>query len=199
MEKIGIFGGTFNPIHNGHKALAQHYIEALELDRLLVIPTAAPPHKQAADLLSGRERLLMCQLAFEDVPKAQLCDIEIRRQGKSYTVDTLRELTALYPEARFYLLCGSDMFLTFTKWREWKKILSKVTLCTAARDAGELQKLTEHEKLLSRYGQTKVFDFPVLRLSSTQIRQHIREKQDCSELLPPGVWEHIRKNNLYRG
>lgn len=199
MERIGIFGGTFNPVHNGHKKLAEHYIKALELDRLLVIPTAMPPHKQAPDLLDAKTRLDLCKLAFADVPKAQISDIEQRRCGKSYTIDTVHELYKEFPDAEFFLLCGSDMFLTFSQWRSWQELLQKVTLCTAARDAGEWQKLKESEKFLAEWGKTKVFDFPVLPLSSTQVRQKLKDGEDCSDVLDPAVYVYIQKGNLYRG
>ena len=104
MERIGIFGGTFNPVHSGHLLLARHYLDALKLDRLLVIPTGTPPHKDAPELLDGEKRMQLCALAFEDQPQVQLCDIELRREGKSFTVDTVGWLRQQYPQAQLYLL-----------------------------------------------------------------------------------------------
>ena len=130
MEHIGIFGGTFNPVHSGHLLLARHYLDALKLDRLLVIPTGTPPHKDAPELLDGEKRMQLCALAFEDQPRVQLCDIELRREGKSFTVDTVGWLRQQYPQAQLYLLVGSDMFLSFERWKSWQQILQQVTLCT---------------------------------------------------------------------
>ena len=149
MEKIGIFGGTFNPVHNGHVLLARHYVQALGLQKLLVIPAKTPPHKLAPELAAEQLRLQMCALAFADLPQAQVSDLEICRPGKSYTIDTVYKLRQLYPQAQLYLLVGSDMFLSFTKWKDWQGILQEVTLCTAARNAGELSRLREYAAFLS--------------------------------------------------
>lgn len=146
MERIGIFGGTFNPVHSGHLLLARHYLDALKLDRLLVIPTGTPPHKDAPELLDGEKRMQLCALAFEDQPRVQLCDIELRREGKSFTVDTVGWLRQQYPQAQLYLLVGSDMFLSFERWKSWQQILQQVTLCTAARSSGELLQLRRHAR-----------------------------------------------------
>ena len=175
MERIGIFGGTFNPVHSGHLLLARHYLDALKLDRLLVIPTGTPPHKDAPELLDGEKRMQLCALAFEDQPRVQLCDIELRREGKSFTVDTVGWLRQQYPQAQLYLLVGSDMFLSFERWKSWQQILRQVTLCTAARSTGELLQLRRHAQQLMPYGSTLVFDFPVLEVSSTQIRRRLKE------------------------
>ena len=216
MERIGIFGGTFNPVHSGHLLLARHYLDALKLDRLLVIPTGTPPHKDAPELLDGEKRMLsnivlmgmgedgekrmqLCALAFEDQPQVQLCDIELRRAGKSFTVDTVGWLRQQYPQAQLYLLVGSDMFLSFERWKSWQQILQQVTLCTAARSSGELLQLRRHAQQLMPYGSTLVFDFPVLEVSSTQIRQRLKEGLDCSQLLPEKVYRQILQQNLYRG
>lgn len=198
MEKIGIFGGTFNPVHNGHVKLAQHYIEALSLDRLLVIPTKQPPHKTAPDLLGASLRLKLCEMAFSGIKQAQISDMEIRREGKSYTVDTVRELREKFADAERYLLVGSDMFLSFTQWKNWQEILKEVTLCTAARDRGELDKLNICKQQLSLYAKVLVFDFPPLPMSSTQIRAKIKSGEDCTDFLPKSVYMTIQKENLYR-
>ena len=198
MEKIGVFGGTFNPIHNGHLFLAEHYISALKLDRLLVIPTKQPPHKQTPDLLAADSRLRLCREAFAGISQAQISDMEIIRSGKSYTVDTVRELKSTIPDAVLYLLVGSDMFLTFDQWKDWKEILSDVVLCTAARNQGEIKLLKECAEKLEEWGKVMVFDFPVFPVSSTQVRKALKEGQDCSSLLPERVYQIIVQENLYR-
>ena len=111
--KIGIFGGTFNPVHQGHVHLAQQCVEELKLDKLLVIPTKQPPHKQVQELASGEHRAQMCRLAFAEIPQAQVSEMELHREGKSYTADTLTQLKQQFPQAQFYLIVGGDMFLTF--------------------------------------------------------------------------------------
>lgn len=198
MDKLGIFGGTFNPIHNGHVSLAKHYIQALGLDELLVIPTKQPPHKSAPDLAPASVRLRLCRLAFAGVPEAVVSDMEIVRSGKSYTVDTVAQLRAMYPHAELYLLVGSDMFLTFSQWRQWQRILQEVTLCTAAREQAQMQQLADCARTLEPFGKVQIFDFPVLELSSTQIRERIAQGLDCTGLLDSQVYVQIHQLGLYR-
>lgn len=198
MDKLGIFGGTFNPIHNGHVSLVKHYIQALGLDELLVIPTKQPPHKAAPDLAPASARLRLCRLAFAGVPEAVVSDMEIVRSGKSYTVDTVAQLRAMYPHAELYLLVGSDMFLTFSQWRQWQRILQEVTLCTAAREQAQMKQLADCARTLEPFGKVQIFDFPVLELSSTQIRERIAQGLDCTGLLDSQVYAQIRQLGLYR-
>ena len=122
--KTGICGGTFNPIHNGHLHIVEEFRRGLGLDRVLLIPTRVPPHKAAPDLASAGERFAMCRLAAQGKPWLELSDIEMRREGKSYTAETLEELSALYPQDQFYLLMGEDMFLTLGRWYRPETIFS---------------------------------------------------------------------------
>ena len=138
--RTGVFGGTFNPVHNGHIHLARTYFDALRLDRMLVIPTCLPPHKPGEQLADGADRLAMCRLAFDGLPGFEASDIELRRGQKSYTVDTLEQLAKEYPDDGFYLIMGSDMFLTLTGWREWRH-LRRGAGHRAARPARRLQTL----------------------------------------------------------
>ena len=200
MEKIGIFGGTFNPVHNGHVLLARHYVQALGLQKLLVIPAKTPPHKLAPELAAEQLRLQMCALAFADLPQAQVSDLEICRPGKSYTIDTVCELRQLYPQAQLYLLVGSDMFLSFTKWKDWQGILQEVTLCTAARNAGELSRLRGVRGLFGA-----VRPHAGLRLSSGGNFFHSNPQPDkrggriVRSCCRPAVYRMILQKNLYRG
>lgn len=198
MERIGIFGGTFNPIHQGHVHLAKHYIQELKLDKLLVIPTKYPPHKMARDLVSGKDRLEMCRLAFGDCPQAQVSDMEIVRPGRSYTVDTIRQLRKDYPQAKLFLLVGGDMFRSFHRWYCFEEILQNCTLCTAARERNELQELARCRILLSQYSENlMILDIPVLELSSTEIRSRLEKGENCSGLLLEAVLSYIREQKLY--
>ena len=131
--RTGVFGGTFNPIHCGHVLLARTYAAALHLDRVLVIPTYLPPHKAGGQLAGGCHRLNMCRLAFEGDPVCRVSDIELRRGGKSYTVDTLKQLTRENPSDTFYLIMGSDMFLSLTQWYDWQRIILDAVICAGAR------------------------------------------------------------------
>lgn len=200
MEKIGVFGGTFNPIHNGHLHLAEGYCSALGLDRVLFVPTCIPPHKEADDLLPASYRLAMCELATRDALKMAVSDVEIRRGGKSYTVDTLRELARIYPGDRLYFLMGADMFLTIEEWNGFEEIARTAVLCTASRHEGELPSLKEHARKLERkYGAVcHIEAIPVLDISSTQVRDALSGGGDVRALVPDAVRDYIYENGLYR-
>ena len=123
MERIGIFGGTFNPPHLGHIQAAKHAVEALALDRLLLIPDRIAPHKvMPAHSPTPQQRLEMLQIAAADHPKLEVCDLELHREGPSYTYETVEQLHALYPDAQLVLMMGSDMFLTFQNWKNPQRI-----------------------------------------------------------------------------
>ncbi|MBQ8869212.1 MAG: nicotinate (nicotinamide) nucleotide adenylyltransferase [Oscillospiraceae bacterium] len=197
--KIGVFGGTFNPVHNGHIRLAKLYFEKLGLDRLIVIPTNIPPHKTVSDMIDSADRLNMLRLAFENYPNVEISDIELNMSGKSYTVNTISALNKLYPNDELYLIVGGDMFLCFESWREYKKILSMCTLCTAPREIGEFNALKEYQKKIDPENDTTVIlDAEVLVLSSSEIRQKIKNGADLNDLLPEKVLEYINQKGLYK-
>jgi nicotinate-nucleotide adenylyltransferase len=133
-QKIGVFGGAFNPVHNGHINLALHYLNELELDKILFIPTASPPHKSDDDFAPKEDRINMLSLAISSFDKFEISDIEFKLTGKSYTYLTLSELEKIYENAEFHLIIGADQMLHFDKWYKYKEILSLVTLCTSARE-----------------------------------------------------------------
>lgn len=199
---IGIYGGTFNPIHNGHVHLVQAFSKALALDKVLLIPTFSPPHKQPGALAGAQQRLEMCALAAQTIAgvSVQVSDIEIHRAGKSYTADTVRELRAQYPLDRLYLLMGEDMFLTLQDWWQPEVLFQNCVVCAAPRSHTHAEKLQLHAQwLMERYGaQVALVQIPYLPLSSTDIRKKLREGGDVSALVPPGVAAYIRENKLYQ-
>lgn len=190
--KIGVFGGTFNPPHNGHVRLAKAAADELKLDKLLVIPSCIPPHKIAAKLADGQERLEMCRLAFGCDPRFEVSPMELERGSRSYTVETLRELKALYPDSELYFIVGSDMLESFDKWYLWQEILSLSVLCAASRDEGYSPDLSRFGKLAERI---KIITLDPLEVSSTQIRNSAGEVSP--ELLDPKVAAYIREHGLY--
>jgi len=166
--RIGVFGGTFNPIHNGHIALAKRLVEELKFDELMLIPTAQPPHKDGSEVISAEHRLAMCRIAAEEIPNCGVSDIEIKRGGKSYTVSTLRLLLADRPDDEFVLLMGGDMFLSFMDWRAPDEILRLVRIAAIPREMGELAALqAQCENLNARGGRTQVVDVEAVVMSST--------------------------------
>lgn len=197
--KTGIYGGTFNPIHNGHLHIVEEFRRGLGLDRVLLIPTRVPPHKAAPDLASAGERFAMCRLAAQGKPWLELSDIEMRREGKSYTAETLEELSALYPQDRFYLLMGEDMFLTLGRWYRPETIFSLASVCTTPRSPDGLDAL--RQKALEYTGQFQARCFlehiPYLPISSTQVRQVAAAGESLAHLVPSPVAWYIREKGLY--
>lgn len=198
--RIGIYGGTFAPVHNGHVHAAKLFMEQMRLDYLMVIPSGIPPHKEFDFEDHPVHRLRMCELAFANMDGVVISDAEIRRSGKSYTVDTLRELSA--PDRRLLLLCGTDMVLSFDKWHAYREILE---LCYPVYMRREKDKLLDGmiiDKLSKYYKESgKMFRRIVgdpLEISSSDIRKKIRSGEDISELVPPLVESYIRQNGLYR-
>lgn len=201
MSRIGVFGGTFNPIHNGHLHLAGELIDRLNLDRLLLIPDWSPPHKDADELIDAGLRLEMCRLACEGREHIEVSDIELKRGGRSYTADTLQELKAIYPVDELCLITGSDMFLTLHQWKNFELISRLALLCTAPRHKGEVPKLEEYARWLQKtYGSnTAVADILVRDISSTEIREALAGGGSVieREMLPEKVYDFIMKNGLY--
>ena len=196
--RTGIFGGTFNPVHNGHLKLAYTYLDALALDRMLVIPTRIPPHKKADHLVSGEDRLEMCRRAFESDRRFWVSDIELCREGKSYTVNTLEELHSRFPDDEFYLIMGSDMFFTLTEWFHWQRLFELAVMCVGEREPDLNVRLREYAGRLEKLGaRCRVVDLKPVEVSSTQVRQCIADGKDISGLVPPGVAGYILEKRLY--
>jgi nicotinate-nucleotide adenylyltransferase len=197
--RTGIYGGTYAPPHNVHIAAAKAFIEQMKLDELLIIPAAIPPHKLISPADEPEHRLRMCELAFSGIGKIKVSDIEIRRGGKSYTVDTLRELTR--PNRKLFLLCGTDMMLTFDTWREFETIfkLSCPVYIRRENDRDLDTKIIEkNNEYIAKYGVAfrKIIADPVV-MSSTEIREKIKNRDGISDYVPPKVEEYIKENKLY--
>lgn len=194
--KIGIFGGSFNPVHNGHIRLALFYKEKLKLDLIIVIPANIPPHKSAQNLASADDRINMLKLAFSEFDFVKVSDIEFKISGKNYTVKTLTELKKEYSNDELYLIIGGDMFLCFETWKDYKKILSMCKVCTAPRTVDELDLLYNYQNKIDKSKQnTVVFDIPVLAISSTEIRAD-RDLLKC--FVPEKVYDYIISKDLYQ-
>ena len=199
--KLGIYGGTFAPIHNAHVRVAKAFYKELKLDKLMIIPAGIPPHKQIAEDDSPTKRLRMCQLAFEDLEGFEISDMELRREGKSYTVMTLRELS--HEDIELYMLCGTDMILTFDQWFCFDEIFKLCTLVYVRRENDpEIERLIEEKVSIfrSKY-EAKIIELKseTLEMSSTDIRKAIETGEDVSSMVPESVFEYIKENRLYGG
>lgn len=200
MLRVGIYGGAFAPIHKGHVAAAKAFMEQLWLDVLFIIPTGISPHKQMSKGATDLDRLEMCRLAFEGVEGIIVSDMEIRRQGKSYTVDTLRELVA--DDRRLFMLCGTDMILTLDTWNEADEIFKLCYPVYIRRENDEsldgeiVKKVTEYR---NKYGKNIVkIKAPVIETSSSDIRVRIARGEDVGELVPTEVASYIKEKGLYK-
>ncbi|MGI6030207.1 MAG: nicotinate-nucleotide adenylyltransferase [Eubacteriales bacterium] len=200
-KRLLILGGTFNPIHSGHIKAAVELEKQYHPDGVLFIPTNLPPHKAVgADFVSGEHRLEMIRRAIQDRPGYQVSDMELRRGGKSYTVDTLTQLRQEYPGYQLYFVMGTDMLLSFESWREFRKIFSLCTLVAASREKeGRPVLEAEAQRLRQQYGaHIQVVDVDPVEVSSTQIRSRLRQGQPVTGWIPGPVEEYIVQQGLYR-
>ena len=196
--RIGIYGGTYSPPHIGHMKAAEYAIEALGLDRLLLIPTGVSPHKAMSAGATSADRLQMLRLSAANMEKAQVSDIEIRRQGSSYTVDTLRAIREENPGAELVLLMGTDMFVSFLSWREPEAIMALATLAVFCRgERGEQERIEAQKAKLEALGaRVELVRNPVNAISSTDLRRML--VFGCADpFLMPGVGDFIREKGLY--
>lgn len=198
--KTGVFGGTFNPVHKGHIMLAEYCMDSVGLDRIIMIPTAVPPHKISNNLASESDRLNMCKLACRGKENFFVSDIEIKRQGKSYTYETLTQLKEIYPDDHLYTIMGADMFLTLNRWKNPEIIFEKSSIITIPRDEENKHELENfYNKVLKAMGASSVIlPNPVMSVSSTFIRENLDNFNLISDMLDKGVYDYIIKNNLYR-
>ncbi len=201
MARLGIYGGSFNPPHTGHVLAAEQMCRLLGLDQLLVIPAGQPPHKQLdPGSPTADQRLELTKLAFAGVPGAQVLDLELRREGKSYTVDTLTELHARYPGDELVLIMGTDMLLSFTGWRSPEAIAALATLAVVHRsDDPTLWQQVRNQALhleLELDAKVELVENDSIEISSTTVRRLLAMKTPA--YLPPAVEERIRVLGLYR-
>lgn len=209
---IGVFGGTFNPIHFAHLRIAEEIREAFGLELVLFVPAASPPHKPLADDLAFEERMHMVRLAVESNPHFSVSDIEGQRQGKSYSIDTLRILREMYPADELYLIMGSDSFADFTSWKDFGSIFNCCNIVTITRPGaavllGEAVPVAMQDQFCYHQAENRLEHFSgysvysmegtQLDISSTAIRAQIGEGKSIRYLVPEAVERHIMKQRLY--
>lgn len=196
---IGVFGGTFNPPHLGHKNAAITAIRALELNKMLIIPAANPPHKTMPDgSATADQRLEMTRIFAGEIPKCQVLDIELERGGKSYTFETIEQLEQMFEDANFWLILGSDMFLTFDKWRNPDAIAKVCRLAVMLReDMPSEEILKQKENLAENFGaETDFVDIEIMPISSTDARASV-VRGNTTQYLAPKICKFITENALY--
>ena len=200
MKKIAIFGGAFNPIHNGHIHLAMTYQVRVKYDELLLNPSRISPHKDSGALIGGEHRLRMCQLVASHYEGFTASDMELRRDGKSFTIDTVQQLREAYPGDKLYMIVGSDMFLSLDSWHCSNELMKKVTVCAAAREEGEYERLIKKQLELDTMGMKSIIcEIDALPVSSTMLRERLQRGLPVSDYLPDYIERYIEENHLYAG
>ncbi|MBO5105449.1 MAG: nicotinate (nicotinamide) nucleotide adenylyltransferase [Clostridia bacterium] len=197
FKTTAIFGGTFNPPHIGHSFMLEGIAKLPEIERILVMPAKAPPHK-SGEILSAEHRVKMCRLAFEGVPKTEICLEELSLEGKSYTVKTLKSLKQKGTENPI-LVIGADSLINFHKWYLYKEILSLAELYVYIRRGCSKESLLSAKENLQKLGaKITLLDFLPPEISSTEIRQHIKKGDYDVKLLDIKVLEYIKSQSLYK-
>ena len=191
--KIGLYFGTFNPIHVGHLIIANHMAEHSDLDQIWMVVTPHNPHKNKSSLLDDYHRLHMVHLATEDFPKIQPSDIEFKLPQPNYTVNTLAHLQEKYPKHEFSLIMGEDNLNSLHKWKNFEIILQNHDIYVYPRfNSGEIDEQFVNHPKINRVGA------PVIELSSTFIRENIKNGKNVVPMLPNKVWEYMEHNNFYK-
>lgn len=221
LRKLGLLGGSFNPIHNGHLTIARLVRDQLRLDQVLFIPTGDPPHKRDGSLAPAKDRYEMVRLAIAGTPSFQLSDIEIQRSGKSYSIDTIRELQRQFgSSAELYFLIGLDAFLDFPNWKEPMELLRACRFVVVPRPGQSFRSLANMPLLpaLDTHALTQLdagtlpqldiamsscsgiicLPIPPCSISASEIRQRIRQRAPQANMLPPPVESYILQHRLYQ-
>jgi nicotinate-nucleotide adenylyltransferase len=203
-KRIGVMGGTFDPIHVGHLVTAEEAWEQFQLDQVIFVPSGYPPHKEERKNLDPESRYLMTVIATADNPHFTVSRLEIDRSGPSYTVDTVRELHRLYGKnTEIFFITGADAILEILTWKEPEKVLEECVFIAATRPGYNLKRLEESlpETEKARHASNPrvlVMEIPALAISSTDIRRRVAEGRPIRYLVPEGVLEFIEKNGFYR-
>jgi nicotinate-nucleotide adenylyltransferase len=195
--RIGILGGTFNPPHIGHLVCAQEAHRELELDQVLFVPARIPPHKPVEHEPGAEHRLELCRLAVGDDQRFAVSDLELGREGPSYTVDTLRELSSHESQPELFLIVGGDIAVGLPRWREPEHVLRLATLAIAKRQGTARAAVQDTLSTLKGGERSRFFTMPEIGVSSTMIRRRVRAAQPIRYLVPDPVARYIEHHNLY--
>jgi len=207
MKKIGVLGGTFNPVHKGHEITATLFYDRFELDKLLIIPANIPPHKENDNDVSPSDRYKMCEICFGKYKSRyniEISDIEIKKDGVSYTIDTVKALREIYPDETnaLYFLVGSDMFLYIEQWQKYRELLEMCVFTVAFRNHDESDReevLKLRESLISQGYKIELLQNNAIEISSTRLRTQIKDKNftGLTDYLDDKVLEYIKEKKIY--
>ena len=192
--KIGIMGGSFDPVHMGHLILAQHVMNVIGLDKVVFVPTGNPPHKR--NISSAKDRLEMVRLSISGNPGFSLCDFETAKEGTSYSIDTVRYLKEQYPGASVHFITGFDSYLTLETWKEYKTLIREVKFISVYRSSNSMDEFIEFTK---RHEIDAIsINMPIVEISSSQIRNMLERNEDVRYLVHEDVYRYIQEKGLYR-
>lgn len=191
--KIGLYFGTFNPVHTGHLAIANHMAEFSDLEQVWLVVTPHNPHKKKSTLLDDHHRLQMVFLATEDYPKLKPSDIEFKLAQPNYTVNTLAHLHEKFPQHEFSLIMGEDNLNSLHKWKNYEVILQNHDIYVYPRVSHDVV-----DESLQNHPHIKKIDAPIMEISSTFIRESIKAGKDIRPLLPNKVWDYVAHNLFYK-
>lgn len=199
-NKIGIMGGTFDPIHFGHLFIAQTALDKLKLNKIIFIPTGKPPHKDERLITDSHKRVDMLNLAVKNNSKFETSLIEVTRKKTTYTIDTINELKQYYKEETdFYFITGTDAFIGLETWKKYTQLLDTVKFIVMTREVANSELLDEKIELFTKEYRANItkIEIPTLDISSTDIRRRVKEGSSIKYLLPENVEEYILKNRIY--
>ena len=198
---IGLIGGTFNPIHMGHLLVGEYIRDEWDLDKVIYIPSANPPHKIGGDVIDASYRMRLVELAIEDNPYFQMSDIEFRREGYSYTIDTIRQMSIEYPYEKLYFIIGTDTLFELETWKNFKEIAKEIDFIMYGRGTHSEEEIEKKLwSLRNGYGfKINRSKGPEVEISSTQIRDRINKGQSVKYMIPDILIEEIKRESLYKG
>ncbi|ASK27199.1 nicotinate-nucleotide adenylyltransferase [Neisseria chenwenguii] len=202
MNNIGLFGGTFDPPHNGHLHIARAFADETGLDAVVFLPAGDPYHKTQSTRTPARHRFAMTELATADEPRFALSDCDMVREGATYTFDTVQIFRQQFPQAQLWWLLGSDSLMKLHTWKKWQTLVRQTNIAVAMREGGSLSQAPRElhgwlgEALQN--GSVKILQTPQIDISSTQIRRQIRNGSLSDGLVPQAVERYIRNHGLYR-
>jgi len=197
-DKIAIYGGSFNPIHNAHLKVCVYAMKECQLDKVIFMPNANPPHKEKDLLVSAKHRYNMVKLAISDYPDFEISDYEMNKINPSYTIDTMRHMASQLG-SYIYFIIGADSLYTLHKWKDYPDLIKECNFIVADRTCSEGSDIKKAADLInSQGGSVTVISMPKEDITSTYIRQCVKKGIDVSEFLPDKVNEYIQSNNLYK-
>lgn len=201
MARIGILGGSFHPFHNGHLLLGQYCLDKKLVNEVWFVPTGVSYLKSGIKMLTGEERLRLTALGISDHPKMSVSDVEIRRPGNTYTVDTLKTLKEQFPEHDFYFIIGADCLFSMENWYHAEEIFAMCHLLVARRDGKSRQEMrVKARELKERFGaKVRILEFQEMDISSTMIRDRIKNGESIEDLVPKKVADEIVKMGYFEG